>query len=322
MRDSEPLFADDGEPIPPEVARPEKPTASALEPKALAAPPQFGGVLGGPEEDAIAPAEALDASAAAAEIQAAVVMAKRFARSEDAAMSRVIRACRRPTFADRASYRYSRAGTSISGPSVYLAREMAKFFGNIRAGVRVVSDTDEQRVVRGWAWDMETNTYHEQEAVFKKLVQRKVEGRTQWVVPDERDLRELTNKQGAICMRNCLLQLMPQDAIDYALDVAKETREARVSVDPERAKKDIIAAFASLSVPVDEIEQSLGITLAQASPAQIAELREVYTAIRDGQAKWSDYKRAPGGGESGTGAPGPARGKIKTDQLKGKPESA
>ncbi len=44
---------------------------------------------------------------------------------------------------------------------------------------------------------------------FRKKIQRKRDGQTVWVTPDERDLRELTNKRGAILERNCLLKLQP-----------------------------------------------------------------------------------------------------------------
>ena len=50
--------------------------------------------------------------------------------------------------------------------------------------------------------------------------------RTEWTVPDERDLRELTNRRGAICVRNAILALVPPDLVEDAMATADQTLEA------------------------------------------------------------------------------------------------
>jgi len=74
----------------------------------------------------------------------------------------------------------------------------------------VVSLTDEHVHIRGFAIDLETNASTEYEDQFKRLVQRKGrDGETHWVQPDERDLRELIGRRGAILVRNAILSYTP-----------------------------------------------------------------------------------------------------------------
>lgn len=223
------------------------------------------------------------------EIQSAIIIAKKYPRNEEAAFEKLMKASLRPSFADDAAYSFPRGKTSVEGPSVNLAREAARVWGNVRFGLDIIRDDDESRQIRGWAWDMETNTKVTAEDDFKKLIQRKGDKGTFWVKPDERDLRELTNRRGAILVRNCLLQIVPKDLIEDAMDRCKETLRSGATKDPEAARKKIILAFSEISVTPEMLEQLLGHKIAEASPAEIEELRKVYKSIADGNSNWSEY---------------------------------
>ncbi len=225
------------------------------------------------------------------EIESAITVAIRYPRHEDDARQNLMNSCHRPTFAEKASYRIPRGGTTIEGPSSQMAREAARVWGNIRYGFEIVRDDEEMIHIRGFAWDVQTNARATQDASFKKLIQRrnKRTGTTDWVAPDERDLRELINKHGAIAERNCILKLIPSDMIEDAMNKAHRTRAKGVSADPAEAKKKIVGSFGSLSISASELESYLGCKLAQASDHQIRELREIYASIRDGASTWADY---------------------------------
>jgi hypothetical protein len=49
------------------------------------------------------------------------------------------------------------------------------------------------------------------------------------------------------------------------------------------------AAFAGIGVMPTELEKYLKHPLAQCNPSEMQELRTIFAAIRDGEAKWSDY---------------------------------
>lgn len=65
----------------------------------------------------------------AQEVQAAMVIAKKFPRDEVQSFNRIMRACQRKTLAEQAMYEYPRGGTKVTGPSIRLAEAMAPELG-------------------------------------------------------------------------------------------------------------------------------------------------------------------------------------------------
>jgi hypothetical protein len=243
------------------------------------------------------------------EIQSAIMIAKNFRRDEDAAFEKLTRACRRTSFAEDASYSFPRGGTQIVGPSVNLAREAARAWENIRYGLAILHEDDESVLIQGWAWDLETNTKVSAEDRFKKLIQRRINNITKWVKPDERDLRELINRRGAIAVRNSLLQLLPKDLIEDAMRECAITTKERIAKDPDDSRKKIILAFSEFNIIPEMLEQYLGHPLKQATSEQIVELRSIYKSIKDGNSKWSEYVEEE--------KKGPEKGSLGLDDLKG-----
>jgi len=260
--------------------------------------PIDGLVVQGQEDTALSAPATQMVALAQREIEAAVLLARRFPRDTSACFQALVRACRRPSFAERAQYRYPRGKKKtdsgewvpniIQGPSIYFAREVAKLWGNLKVDFQIVEDTDESRTIRARAWDLETNYSTAQEDTFKKLIQRKVDGVTQWVVPDERDLRELTNKRAAILERGVILRMLPDDIKADAIGEAEVTRKKDTAQDPDLARKKILVAFDAINVSSAELERLLGCKVGQASPAQIDSLRDLHVAIKDGHTTWQD----------------------------------
>ena len=229
------------------------------------------------------------------EIQAAITIAKRFPRNEAACFQKLMLAAARPSFAEDAAYSFPRGDTEVTGPSVNLAREAARIWGNIRYGLYVVRDDEDSRLIRGFAWDVETNTKVEVEDDFKKLIQRKVKGgkpgETIWLIPDERDLRELTNRRGAILLRNAILQVLPKDLIEDALFTCGQALEKSAGENPEAARKRLLVDFGSINVSVEQIERKIGHPFAQSTPKELAELRGICKSIQDGHTTWAEYTK-------------------------------
>lgn len=231
------------------------------------------------------------------EIAAAVGSAKRYPRNETAAFLAAVKAFERPAMAESAQYKYPRGKTEVSGPSVYLARQLARAWGNLRYGMRVVSCDEQYTHIKGYALDLETNAYVEHEDKFRNLVQRKVwkdgVSETKWVTPDERDLRELINKRGAIAMRNAILQIVPPDLIDDAIARAEQTLRKVAARDLSTNRADTVKAlvveFDKLAITIEMIEKRLGHKLDAISEDELANLRQVYKSIRDGEATREDH---------------------------------
>lgn len=224
------------------------------------------------------------------EIEAAIIVAQRFPRNEMQTWQQLIQSAKRPSFAEAASYNFPRGGKDVTGPSVHLARAAARAWGNIRYGIDVLSDSEEMLHIRGWAWDIQTNAKVHADDSFKKLIYRKNGG---WQKPDERDLRELINRRGAILERNCLLKLIPRDIIDDVLATCEHTIVNGVRSDPDRSRKKAVAELGSFGVKVPDINAYLGKPIEQATAEEIAKLHQIACSIRDGQSRWSDYLPQP-----------------------------
>lgn len=251
------------------------------------------------------------AAAVQAEVQAAIIIAKKFPRKEDAAYEKLMKACLRTTFADDAIYSYPRGGTDIEGPSVHLAREAGRVWGNLEYGFVIVRDDEVERHIRGWAWDKETNVRNFSEASFKKMIYRKGKGN---IIPDEREMRELTNKHGAILERNAILKTIPKDFIEDAMTQCRETLDQQAAQDPDGARKRLILAFSALGITPEMLERKLSHPLVQSTAKEIADLRKIYTSIKDGNSTWAEHL---GGGESPKEG---ERGALAMEDLKAKVE--
>jgi len=238
------------------------------------------------------------------EVQATIIVAKRFPRDLNQVWQNVMRFCQRKTLAKMATYSYPRGGSTISGPSVYLARVIAGCFGNLRFGVDILRDDEDSRLIRGWCWDIETNSKVSFDDDFRKLIFRKKEG---WIKPDERDLRELTNRRGAILMRNAIFNLIPRDLVEDAMAQAKQTLKSQIK-DPDGEKKRLILELDKLGITVQMINDYLGHT--NWDKNDIVEVQGIVNMIKDGAAKRDDYFGAANNNEK------TSNGSLKLENMK------
>lgn len=228
------------------------------------------------------------------ELQSAIVSAKHFPRNEVACGLAISKSFARVSLAEAARYSFPRGGKTITGPSVDCARELARLWGNIRCGVRVVSMTDEHVHLRGFAVDLETNSQTEYDDHFKRLVQRRGrDGETTWVQPDERDLRELIGRRGAILVRNAILSILPADLVDGALKTADKTLRSvasgQLKASREEVVQSLVSRFDSLGVSVAMLEGFLGHPLADANADEVTELKGIGKSLADGVTKREDH---------------------------------
>lgn len=226
-------------------------------------------------------------SEGAEQFKARLIVANAMPRDLEICIIRLNQSLMRPGFAKDVTYRFPRGGSEISGPSVYLAREFARCFGNFDAGVNIISVDDEQVHIEGFCMDLETNYRIVSQAKFKSLIQRKKGGATHWVKPDERDLRELINKHGAVAMRNAILQCIPPDLVEEAIATATDTLEKGVK--PEDYDKAIEWYEKKQLVPLEELEKFLGVKRNEWGPQHLIRLRQVRKTIEDGYAQVAEF---------------------------------
>lgn len=231
----------------------------------------------------------------AVEARSMVEAAKLYPRNTSTVFAELTRSSQRVRFAEKARYRFKRGRDFITGPAIGLAREAARCWGNMTYGLRIVDEDDERVHIQGWAWDMQTNVRTSAEDKFKKLIQRKnkVTGEVFWTEPDERDLRELITRRGALCTRNAILQIIPRDLVDEALDACAETLRkdsaGQLEKSPADAVRAVVSAFEKFSVDVEMLEGLLGYELAKIDADGLTELRAIYRSMKDGNSKRGDH---------------------------------
>lgn len=220
-----------------------------------------------------------------AEVQAAMVIAKRFPRDAISAMDRILQACTRPSLAEGALYTYSRGGTDITGPSIRLAEVAAQSWGNVQFGIRELEQRDGESTVEAFAWDIETNT--RQVKVFQVPHVRHTRTRT-YQLEDPRDIYELVANQGARRLRACILGVIPGDVIEAAVKQCEQTLKTSADTSPEALKK-MVEAFVPFDVSQAQIEKRIQCRLEAIRPAQIVQLKKIYASLRDGMSGPSDW---------------------------------
>ena len=247
------------------------------------------------------------AAAAKAEVESAYIMALRKPRNEEDARTRIVGRCKNPIFAESAMYSKPVGNTQIKGLSVRFAEEMLRLWGNIKTLQNVIYEDNFKRLIKVTVIDLESNASYSSEVTIQKIVERKnskggevlgerinTYGQKVFIVVATED--EMQQKAGALVSkmrRNNGLMLIPSHIKVEAEEQIKATIKDGVNKDPEAHKRKVVDGFASIGVRAADLEKYLGHSLSSLSPAELQELRDVYNAIKDGEATWADYmKRA------------------------------
>lgn len=226
------------------------------------------------------------------EIQAALVIAKKFPRDEVAAIAKIKTACQRRELAESAEYEYSRGGTTITGPTIDLLKAIAKRWGNIDYGRQELERNNGESVVRAFAWDMETNTRSQVE--FHVRHWRDKKGGEGYAVAEERDIYELVANSAARRLRACLESVIDSDVIDLAVDECRKTLRSGHSKPLIDRIREMVSAFAEFGVTQAMIEGRIQSKAEACSENQLAGLRRIYKSLRDGVGKADDFFKTIG----------------------------
>ena len=223
----------------------------------------------------------------AQEVQAAIVLAKRFPRDEFEATERIKRACQRKSLADQAVYSYPRGKECVSGPSIRLAETLAKTWGNIDYGIIELEQKDGSSEMMAYAWDLETNTRVTK--IFTVEHKRDTK-KGSYKLTDSRDIYEATANFGARRMRACILGVIPGDVVDMAVEECKKTMSNGDTRPMQERISQMLSVFKSeFGVTKEQVEEYVGRPAGSYGNEEIILLQGVYKAIRDGQATVESY---------------------------------
>ena len=269
------------------------------------------------------------AESAKARIQSAFIMAMKNPRSVDEARARILASCRRTEFAKTVEYNKPMAGTRIKGKTIRFAEEAARGWHNILTSTYVVHEDEERRRTTIIVTDLEANINHSQEIVVTKTVERKKPGEDREILGErlnsegdrvyivratDEEFQSKENSQISKILRNEILRMIPSDIQEEAVAEARKTLATQDKQDPAAAKKQILDSFQTIGLWPKDIEAYLRHKVDNLSPNEIQDLREVYSAIKNGEATWRDYMEdaREKGGSTGSGD---EQGKKKGDEL-------
>ena len=220
------------------------------------------------------------------EVQAMMIIAKRFPRDVDECLLRIKKACKRVALAEKATYVYPRGGKTVSGPSIRLAEVIAQNWTNLVFGIRELSQSEGKSEVESFAWDVETNV--RQVKTFAVKHQRKAKGSLK-ILDDPRDIYEHTANLGARRMRACVLGIVPGDIVEAAEKQCQETLKNRSDKPLEDRIRDMLDVFAELGVTKPMIELNLGHKTGAIIEQELINLGQIYNSLKDGMSKRGDW---------------------------------
>ena len=229
----------------------------------------------------------LVASREAQEVQVAMVAAKRFPRDEVAAYNRILSDCQRQSLAEKAMYEFPRGGQIVTGPSVHLAKTLARCWGNIDSGFKVLEQGPKESTVMAYCWDLETN-YRETKVFTVQHVRETKKGT--YPLTDPRDIYELIANQAARRERSCILSVIPGDVVDAAVGQCNVTLAGKSDMPLMDKVRALVKNFQEqYGVTAEMLEAYVGCKKEAFSQQSVVRLKNVYNTIRDGAASVDQY---------------------------------
>lgn len=247
--------------------------------------------------------EALVASARAM-TEARWIMAMRAPRNVLEVRQEILAECKRPGFAEVATYRKPVGGGShAEGLSIRFAEVAMRRMRNMQCKSTITYEDDKVRMITVSAVDYETNATWDIDLTVKKTVERRQ------LKPGQRPLGERVNSSGervfiveatdsdvatksaaevSKAARTCILRLVPGEIQDEAFELCKKVAGDRDAKDPQATAKRMLDAFADLGVKAGEVELWLGKPVAARTRDDAVQLNQIIAGIREGDVLWAE----------------------------------
>lgn len=231
-----------------------------------------------------------------AEVQAAVIQAERSPRDWDQVREKLLRECKRTSFAKAARYNKP-VGKGVQGFSIRFAEACIGAAKHIHTTTRTIWEDEEQRKILVKVWDAQEGVSYADEVTIEKTIERRS-------IPDGADVvRTRKNKQGDLLyiirateddllnkvnaaksksIRNSGLRLIPGWLQEEALQEIRTTIKNADEKDPDAAKREIFDAFGELGVDVASLKKFIGHDIQVLTPKELQTLRGLYMEIREG----------------------------------------
>lgn len=242
-------------------------------------PTDFGGRRALPEHANIGTI-AIEQDRAVAEAQGKLIVAQRCPRNVREAEQEMMRACQEMSLAGEAFYQYKRGSENVRGPSIRLAEELARCWGNVEYGIRELSQSSGVSEMQAFAWDLQRNTLSTQSFTVRHIRDTRSGGTS---LTSQRDIYELTANMGGRRLRARILAVMPKWLVAMAVAECEKTIATKDKRPIAERMRAMTAEFLRLNVTAEMLESKLGKKLPLIADEDFITLRGLFTSLRDGQ---------------------------------------
>jgi hypothetical protein len=221
---------------------------------------------------------AVEQSRAVAEVQAAVFVAQQYPRNVTSAIAEMQQACGNKRLADKAFYSYPKGKQTVTGASVFLARELARIWCNMQHGLIEMRRDDEygESEMQAFAWDVEKNS--RVSSTFIVPHKRDKKGGPEKLT-ELRDIYENNANNGARRVREAIFAVLPGWFVEDAIDACRKTLRDGGGVPLPTRIAQAVKAFEGIGVIVDRIETKLGRPSTKWTDHDVAELQILFRSI-------------------------------------------
>lgn len=232
-------------------------------------------------------AVAIEQERAIAEAQGQLILAKKFPRDVNAAYADLMEACKLMAFASVAFYTVPQGGQKVTGPSIRLAEEIARVYGNFEFGHRELSRTEATPTTFGrseievYAWDKEKNNRSIRQITVLHVMD------TRDGPKKLRDQRDIDNKIANVAskqVRGRILSSVPKWLVESAIQECQKTLAGNNDEPVSVRVRKMTQAFAKFGVTPEHLEKYLGHSLDKTLADELVDLTGVFNSIRDGAA--------------------------------------
>lgn len=230
---------------------------------------------------------AIEQTRAVAEVYGAITVAKRHPRDTQIAIDQMRQSCQILALAERAFFRFPRAGKNVSGASVHLARELARCWGNLDYGIKELDRDDRLGIseMLAFAWDLETNARSETTFIVPHIRDTK---HGQVPLTDVRDIYENNANMGARRLRECIFSVLPPWFTEEAKELCAGTLRNGGGKPLDIRIADAVKAFKGIGITQKQLEKKIGRGKADWSDVDVAGLGVTFKSIQRGEINKAD----------------------------------
>lgn len=222
---------------------------------------------------------AIEQQRAIAEAEGQLTLAKKFPRNFSQAMEEILNSCSYIEFAEEAFYALPRGGQTVRGPSIRLAEEIARCYGNFQYGHRELARNDGESVVEVYAWDMERNNRSSRQITIPHIMDTRQGGKK---LVGQKEIADYIANIASKQMRSRILALLPKPLVAAAIKRCEATLAGTGDQTIQQRLEKMQGMFIKYGVTVAMLETYLGHSLDKTTTDEITDLIAVFTAIKDG----------------------------------------